>query len=42
MIHGGVSHRHSLHLKTEEEFYLHILSILFKIHDASFMPSSHN
>ena len=36
---GGVSRRH---LKTEEEFYLHILSVLSEIRDSSSSPSSHN
>ena len=41
-IHGGVSHRHSQHLKTKEDFSLSILSVLSKIRGSSFMISSHN
>ena len=41
-IHGGVSHRLSHHLKTKEEPYLHILSVLSGIHGSSSRPSSHN
>ena len=39
---GGVSHCHSQILKTEEEFYLHIISVLSEIRGSSSSPSSHN
>ena len=37
-----MSRRHSQILKTEEEFYLHILSVLSEIRDSSLIPSPHN
>ena len=37
-----VSRHHSRILKTEEEFSLHILSVLSEIRDSSLMPSSQN
>ena len=40
-IHGGVSRRHSQILKTEEDFYLHILSILSEVRDSNLILSSH-
>ena len=39
---GGVSRRNSQILKTEEEFFLHILSVLSQMRDSSLLPSSHN
>ena len=42
IIHGGVSRHHSQHLKTEEEFFLHILSVLSEICHSSLLPSSHS
>ena len=41
-IHGGVSHRHSQHLMTEEEFFLHILSVLSEMRSSSLLPTTHN
>ena len=38
----GVCHRHSQILKTKEEFFLHILSVLSKIRHSSLLPSSHS
>ena len=39
---GGVPRRHSLHLKTEEEFSLESCFVLSEIRGSSLMPSSHN
>ena len=41
-INGGLSHCHSLHLKTKEELLLNLAPFSSKIRGSSLRPSSHN